>query len=119
MKVYRGQRTSWNARVTVTEGDQTWTLRHEERHSPNGFDWGQRDRGIWGGGIRRGGAADLALALLLAVTDRRTAEAHYQDFAYEVLERLPRHDGWEMAESEISGWLAARQPSSVYGAAHR
>jgi hypothetical protein len=115
MKVYRGQRTSWNARVTVTADGQTWMLRHEERHSPNGFDWGMRDRRVWGGGLRRGGTADLALALLRDVADNRTAEQHYQDFARDVLELLPRDQSWELTEQQIMAWLALRQPSSVYG----
>lgn len=114
MRVYRGQRTSWNSRVIVTDGEQTWMLRHRERHSPNGFDWGMREPGIWGGGMRRGGAADLALALLREVTDARTAEAHYHDFAHDIIETIPRGHTWEMTEHQIADWLAERQPSSVY-----
>lgn len=115
MRVFRGERTPYGQQVAILEDGASRLLRHEERHSPNGFDWGPRDRRMWAGGIRRGGAADLALALLTEVCGRPVAERYYQDFARDVLELLPRHTGWEMSEREIVDWVSSRSapvPSS-------
>jgi hypothetical protein len=115
MKIFRGERTARGQRVTLSEDGQTWLIRHEERHSPNGFDWGPRDRRVWGGGIRRGGAADLALALLTEVCGRRAAEQHYQDFAREIFEEMPREVSWEISENDIAGWMDSRPEPSLSG----
>ena len=52
------------------------------RHSPNGFNWG------YGGS----GPAQLALTVLLQVTNRETALAHYQAFKWNVIASLPNGD---------------------------
>jgi hypothetical protein len=113
MRIYRGERTPIGQRVTVREDGRVHVLRHEERHSPNGFDWGPRDRRVWGGGIRRRGGPDLALALLTDVCGRPAAERHYQDFARDVLEELPREQDWEMTEREIADWVAHRSAPTL------
>jgi Family of unknown function (DUF6166) len=51
-------------------------------HSPTGFSWG------YGGS----GPAQLALAVLLELTDEASALATYQDFKWAVIARLPRSD---------------------------
>jgi len=51
-------------------------------HSPDGFNWS------YGGS----GPAQLALAVLLEVTDRNTALANYQKFKFNVIAALPASD---------------------------
>ena len=51
-------------------------------HSPTGFSWG------YGGS----GPAQLALAVLLEITDEASALATYQDFKWAVIAQLPRSD---------------------------
>jgi Family of unknown function (DUF6166) len=51
-------------------------------HSPTGFSWG------YGGS----GPAQLALAVLLEVTDEASALANYQDFKWAVIAQLPQTD---------------------------
>jgi hypothetical protein len=51
-------------------------------HSPDGFSWG------FGGS----GPAQLALAILLEVTDEETATANYQQFKWDVIAKLPSGD---------------------------
>lgn len=61
-------------------------------HSPGGFSWG------YGGS----GPAQLALAILLELTDEMTAAAWYQDFKWGFVSRLPEGD----FEAGIpAGWL--------------
>ena len=68
------------------------------RHSAHGVGWGD-------GGS---GAAQLALALLLRATDTASAVAHYQEFKWEVIARLPQAD-FTLARSTVSdNWLASR-----------
>jgi hypothetical protein len=51
-------------------------------HSPDGFCWG------YGGS----GPAQLALAILINITDRHTAEANYQQFKWDVVAGLLQKD---------------------------
>lgn len=51
-------------------------------HSPNGFNWG------YGGS----GPAQLALAIMLMVTDEDTAISLYQTFKFEKIATLPSSD---------------------------
>ena|SRR6266550_1577114 len=64
-------------------------------HSPDGFQWGYCGSG----------PAQLALALLLDVTDLETALRCYQKFKECVVARLPRQMAWELTEQEIKLWL--------------
>ncbi len=62
-------------------------------HSPDGFNWG------YGGS----GPAQLALAILLELTDRQTAISWHQDFKWGFVARLPEGD----FEAEIPvAWIA-------------
>ena len=67
------------------------------RHSPDGFSWG--DDGS--------GPAQLALAVLLRATDRKTAVAHYQAFKWQVLAQLPQAD-FTLRLARVRDWLASR-----------
>ena len=67
------------------------------RHSPNGFNWG------YGGS----GPAQLALAILLQVTHRETALAHYQAFKWDVIAHLPDGD-FTLPVVTVRDWLASR-----------
>ena len=67
------------------------------RHSPDGFSWGD-------GGS---GPAQLALAILLRATDRKTAVAHYQAFKWQVLAELPQAD-FTLRLARVRDWLASR-----------
>lgn len=63
-------------------------------HSPTGFAWG------YGGS----GPAQLALALLLEETNRKTAERLYQDFKWQIISNLTK-DIWQLTSKEIQDWV--------------
>ena len=67
-------------------------------HSPTGFSWG------YGGS----GPAQLALAILLRVTDRATAERLYQAFKWECIAPLPS-EGFSMPVRAVREWLDRKQ----------
>lgn len=54
-------------------------------HSPDGFAWG------YGGS----GPAQLALAILLELTDQETAIRNYQDFKWKVISQIPQGRSFE------------------------
>ena len=66
-------------------------------HSPDGFAWGYCGSG----------PAQLALGILLEITDRATAELLYQDFKRSVVSMLPAEEGstWELTCDEVRKWL--------------
>lgn len=66
-------------------------------HSPEGFAWG------YGGS----GPAQLALAILLRVTDEATAVWNHQDFKWDFISRLPQSDF--DVEVDISPWMSIRR----------
>ena len=68
-------------------------------HSPEGFWWGNVDRG----------ATQLGLALLLRATDRDTALAHHVAFTWQVIARLPQAD-FELPVAAVHDWLASQTP---------
>ena len=63
-------------------------------HSPTGPAWG------YGGS----GPAQLALAILLAVTDEATAERFYQQFKWSVIAPIEA-DRWALDSGDVLGWL--------------
>ena len=63
-------------------------------HSPTGFAWG------YGGS----GPAQLALSILLRVTDRAEAERFYQAFKWECIAVLPEA-GFSMPVRAVRDWL--------------
>ena len=64
-------------------------------HSPDGFSWG------YGGS----GPSQLALALCLHFTDRRTALRKYQIVKHEVISKLPMNRDFILNVSEITKYL--------------
>ena len=65
-------------------------------HSPTGFNWGYNGSG----------PAQLALAILLELTDDATlSQRHYQRFKSEVIAHMP--DKWQMPENKVWDWLKA------------
>ena len=73
-------------------------------HSPTGPAWG------YGGS----GPAELALAILLTVTDAATAERFYQQFEWSVIAPLEA-DRWALDAGDVLHWLesAAAGPAGV------
>ena len=64
-------------------------------HSPTGFSWG------YGGS----GVAQLALAVLLEITDEDTALRHYQALKWEIFAKLEQDKGFEIHMGTIHDWL--------------
>ena len=66
-------------------------------HSPDGFAWAYNGSG----------PAQLALAILLEVTDRTTAERLYQDYKSSVIAALPKEENstWTITSDEVMEWL--------------
>ena len=65
-------------------------------HSPSGFNWGYEGSG----------PAQLALAILLLVTDESTSSRLHQSFKQEVIARLPQAD-FEI-RIDVKHWLLQR-----------
>lgn len=66
-------------------------------HSPGGFCWG------YGGS----GPSQLALAILLKVTDRETALKCYQDFKWAFISKLPQDDFEGIVD--VDNWINKRE----------
>ena len=91
----RGERRKGEVLVTVDGAPLDWRSSLAVRnHSPTGPAWG------YGGS----GPAQLALAILLAVTDEVTAERYYQKFKWDVLAPL-EVDRWVLDAGDVLGWL--------------
>ena len=76
-------------------------------HSPDGFNWGYEGSG----------PAQLALAVLLLVTDESTANRLHQSFKQEVIARLPQAD-FEI-RIDVRHWLFTRFNVLALGRARR
>ena len=79
------------------DGTAVATVAHAVRHSPDGIEWG------YGGA----GPADLARSVLLALTDRVTADALSQRFKTEVVVRVP-YAGGVLRAADVRAWAAAQ-----------
>ena len=91
----RGERRKGEVRVTVDGAPLDWRSSLAVRnHSPTGPAWG------YGGS----GPAQLALAILLAVTDAATAERFYQQFKWSVIAPLEA-DRWALDAGDVLDWL--------------
>ena len=91
----RGARHEGEILVTVDGAPLDWRPSLAVRsHSPRGPAWG------YGGS----GRAQLALAILLAVTDAATAERFYQRFKWGVL-ALIEADRWALDAGDVRRWL--------------
>lgn len=99
MKVYRGNRTGYDRQVEVIEDGLSSDLSPEPsqdvvNHSPDGFNWGYSGSG----------PAQLALGLLLDVTDdRQIANRYYQLFKTDAVAHFG--ESWEISEVAIRRWL--------------
>ena len=91
----RGERRGADVLVTVDGDPLDWRASLAVRsHSPTGPAWG------YGGS----GPAQLALAILLAVTDPETAERRYQELKWAVLPPLEA-DCWVLDGDDVRRWL--------------
>lgn len=98
--IYAGTRHDSNADINVSRNGHTFWANRSIRcnnHSPDGFNWG------YGGS----GPAQLALALLLDVTDdEELAEQHHQEFKRDVVAGFD--DSWTYTARQIREWLERR-----------
>lgn len=67
-------------------------------HSPTGPEWGYNGSG----------PAQLALAILLALTDRETAEMRYQELKDDMIARI-RDAEWSLPLRDVRQWLRAKR----------
>jgi hypothetical protein len=96
MKVYRGTRTADGGCVVTVNGrllDPAPSQR-VRNHSPDGFNFG----------CQGSGPAQLALAILLDLTDPAEAEDSYQDFKRQFVANWT--DPWVLTEAEAREWLS-------------
>jgi len=92
---YVGFRTEEGPQVYVVRNGYPEPLRHIERHSPTGFEWG------YGGS----GPADLALSLLADyLGDAVAAEELKGAFKSEIIARLPGA-AWMLTEDALQAFL--------------
>lgn len=106
MKQYIAIRIHGHAHVLVVDERACTYLDPEPsqavvNHSPDGFDWG------YGGS----GPAQLALAILLDLTDgEHLAESLHQEFKSRFIAGAPK-EGFHLAEDEIRNWISTTRPS--------
>jgi len=67
--------------------------------SPTGFSWGYHGSG----------PGQLALAILLELTDEQAALNFYQLFKQEVIAQLPAHEDFSLPVAQVLGWINARK----------
>jgi hypothetical protein len=99
MRIYTGKREKRTAEGGATVFVDGHPLALEpsleiRQHSPTGFEWG------YGGS----GPSQLALAILLDLYDRHTAEEHYQEFKWKFISTAPQ-EGFAITSTEIDAWL--------------
>lgn len=91
--------------------DSTWSVYRDKlpltpdrsqgvrNHSPTGFSWGYAGSG----------PAQLALALLLDVTDDEfIALTYYQDFKWQVVAKWDTQQNWYMTSRQVLDWLSTQ-----------
>lgn len=96
MKIYKGFFQRGLLWITVFAGNTTYELKHIERHSPDGFNWG------YGGS----GPGDTALSILTDCIGAEKAESLYHQFKHDIVAAWPKPDGlcWEITEEQIQLW---------------
>ena len=102
MALYQGTRNNWSCEVLKITDDGRAILDpgpslEIAAHSPSGFEWG----------FAGSGPAQLALALLLAETDRTTAIRLYHDFKWAHVAKFG--DEWSMTSEQIQAWIAEKR----------
>ena len=99
----RGARRKGEVLITVDGAPLDWRSSLAVRnHSPTGPAWG------YGGS----GPAQLALAILLAVTDEATAELFYQTFKWSVIAPIEA-DRWTLDAGDVLGWLESAAADDI------
>lgn len=82
--------------------DKPLPLRYDVRnHSPTGFEWGYAGSG----------PSQLALAMLLAVTDHAEACREYQNFKRACVEHIAFTD-WALPVADVTAWLERKRNSA-------
>ncbi len=95
MKIYKGKRTGEGVggqTIVVQDNGDEYPLKHIERHSPDGFNWG------YGGS----GSADTALSILANCLGMEQANMLYQSFKWEFVAAWG--DEFTITEKEIKDW---------------
>lgn len=89
---------TWSTREVIFDGNRLSPQKSQAafNHSPDGFNWG------YGGS----GPAQLALALLLEVTDKHTAIRYHQNFKFYFVAKLPQSDF--DVNFDIENWLEGK-----------
>ena len=92
---FEGRRRADVRTTTVYYGGRPLPLHLDVRnHSPTGFEWGYAGSG----------PAQLALAMLLAVTTRVSALSRYQEFKDACISRI-NADHWTIRGEDVLRWL--------------
>jgi len=102
MKIYKGLRRAVGQVVVnvvevkpgPTPVEKLYQLRHFERHSQDGFEFG------YGGS----GPADLARSILIDLFGITIADAHYMNFKWAFIAPL-KENTFEIREEDINLWL--------------
>lgn len=90
-----GHRLPREVSVVIVGNGRVEPLPHSERHSPDGFEWGYCGSG----------PADLAYAILHAVTgDKGLSTGLYQGFLHDVVRKLD-DAGWVLSVADVRRWV--------------
>jgi len=94
---YRATRRVWleGRELKPDESQKVWN------HSPDGFNWG------YGGS----GPAQLALAIMLKLTDAETAKGLYQRFKWQFVAGWP--ENFSIPVKEVEAWIQANKRDLV------
>lgn len=99
MKIYQGKicdRGAGPQIILVFDEGKSYSLKHIERHSPDGFNWG------YGGS----GPADTALSILTDCLGKEKANQLYQFFKRAFVAGWK--DRWSIDEEEIKEWAISQ-----------
>jgi len=101
MKIYKGKWTRGEQTIVVQDNGDEYLLKHIERHSPDGFNWG------FGGS----GPADTALSILTDCLGMEQANRLYQLFKWEFVAGWG--DEWSITEERIREWIEKQRVESA------
>jgi len=106
MKTYKGKFVLGGVGgqvIMVHKQHEGYPLKHIERHSADGFNWG------YGGS----GPADTALSILTDCVGKDVANAFYQEFKWQFVAGWK--ESFEITEDEIKAWLQPESLEKKYG----